>query len=106
MSYTWGSPFRYDVVGSFLRPDVIKQARADHAAGVFDDAQLKVVEYEAIRDLVAKQKTAYEISECDWSSDVCSSDLSAPTGEVLPAGALRARCVLRYEALTQVPVAT
>src|SRR6056300_1104952 len=23
-----------------------------------------------------KQKTAYEISECDWSSDVCSSDLS------------------------------
>eukprot|EP01047_Picozoa_sp_COSAG01_P137613 COSAG01_NODE_68150_length_265_cov_0.548193_1_plen_39_part_10 len=21
-----------------------------------------------------KQKTAYEISECDWSSDVCSSD--------------------------------
>src|SRR6056300_913689 len=23
-----------------------------------------------------KQKTAYEISECDWSSDVCSSDLA------------------------------
>ena len=22
-----------------------------------------------------KEKTAYEISECDWSSDVCSSDL-------------------------------
>src|SRR6056300_1419793 len=22
-----------------------------------------------------KQKTAYEISECDWGSDVCSSDL-------------------------------
>eukprot|EP01046_Picozoa_sp_COSAG06_P075812 COSAG06_NODE_23874_length_679_cov_0.820690_2_plen_28_part_01 len=21
-----------------------------------------------------KQKTAYGISECDWSSDVCSSD--------------------------------
>eukprot|EP01043_Picozoa_sp_COSAG02_P099402 COSAG02_NODE_35512_length_467_cov_0.725543_1_plen_50_part_10 len=21
-----------------------------------------------------KQKTAYEFSECDWSSDVCSSD--------------------------------
>ena len=25
-----------------------------------------------------KQKTAYEISECDWSSDVCSSDLQMP----------------------------
>ena len=24
-----------------------------------------------------KQKTAYEIKECDWSSDVCSSDLRA-----------------------------
>src|SRR6056300_1789283 len=23
-----------------------------------------------------KQKTAYEISECDWSSDVCSSDVT------------------------------
>ena len=22
-----------------------------------------------------KQKTAYEIVDCDWSSDVCSSDL-------------------------------
>src|ERR1044072_10018042 len=26
-----------------------------------------------------KQKTAYEIYQCDWSSDVCSSDL-CPTG--------------------------
>ena len=27
-----------------------------------------------------KQKTAYEIKECDWSSDVCSSDLVNPHG--------------------------
>ena len=27
-----------------------------------------------------KQKTAYEISLCDWSSDVCSSDLGFFTG--------------------------
>ena len=26
-----------------------------------------------------KQKTAYEIYQCDWSSDVCSSDLSKGT---------------------------
>ena len=25
-----------------------------------------------------KQKTAYEIRNCDWSSDVCSSDLADP----------------------------
>jgi len=28
-----------------------------------------------------KQKTAYEIVDCDWSSDVCSSDLHPVTGE-------------------------
>ena len=27
-----------------------------------------------------KQKTAYEIYQCDWSSDVCSSDLSRSRG--------------------------
>ena len=27
-----------------------------------------------------KQKTAYEIKECDWSSDVCSSDLRPSAG--------------------------
>ena len=27
-----------------------------------------------------KQKTAYEIYQCDWSSDVCSSDLAMPMG--------------------------
>ena len=27
-----------------------------------------------------KQKTAYEIKECDWSSDVCSSDLHRTLG--------------------------
>ena len=58
MPYAHNAPFRYDVVGSFLRPDVLKQARADHAAGVIDDAALKAVEDEAIRDLVAKQKAA------------------------------------------------
>ena len=26
-----------------------------------------------------KQKTAYEIYQCDWSSDVCSSDLDTKT---------------------------
>ena len=28
-----------------------------------------------------KQKTAYEIKECDWSSDVCSSDLTERLGD-------------------------
>lgn len=52
------APFRCDIVGSFLRPDVLKQARADFNAGVIDADQLKTVEDVAIRDLVAKQKAA------------------------------------------------
>src|SRR3546814_9168674 len=30
--------------------------------------------------LCCKQKTAYDMRISDWSSDVCSSDLSVPTG--------------------------
>ena len=29
-----------------------------------------------------KQKTAYEIYQCDWSSDVCSSDLFQASGRI------------------------
>ena len=58
MAYIENAPFRADVVGSFLRPDVLKQARADFAAGVIDAGALRAVEDEAIRDLVAKQKAA------------------------------------------------
>src|SRR5881275_3412392 len=49
-----------------------------------------------------KQKTAYEIVPCDWSSDVCSSDLlislAAPVFELvlkLRSGALAASSTLR-----------
>ena len=30
-----------------------------------------------------KQKTAYEIKECDWSSDVCSSDLQTDVTHII-----------------------
>lgn len=49
-------PFRYDIVGSFLRPDVLKQARADEESGVISKDDLHVVEKEAIADLVRKEK--------------------------------------------------
>ncbi len=52
------SPFRFDTVGSFLRPEKLKQARADFSAGKISADRLKEVEDEAIRDLVAKQKQA------------------------------------------------
>ena len=58
MASCTNAPFRCDIVGSFLRPDVLKRARADFSAGTIDAAQLKTVEDVAIRDLVAKQKVA------------------------------------------------
>lgn len=52
------APTRYDVVGSFLRPERLKEARAQHAAGAIDDAALKTVEDECIVELIKQEKTA------------------------------------------------
>ena len=49
-------PFKYDVVGSFLRPDYLKKAREEFANGTIDAKQLKDVEDKAIKELVAKEK--------------------------------------------------
>ena len=49
-------PFKYDVVGSFLRPDYLKKAREEFANGTIDAKQLKAVEDKAIQELVAKEK--------------------------------------------------
>lgn len=49
-------PFRYDVVGSFLRPQAIKDAREKFAAGKITQAELTPVEDEEIKRLVGKQK--------------------------------------------------
>eukprot|EP01046_Picozoa_sp_COSAG06_P115239 COSAG06_NODE_62109_length_266_cov_0.544910_1_plen_50_part_10 len=45
-------------------------AHLDHMAAL-EAEELAEIERE---EVFFKQKTAYEISECDWSSDVCSSD--------------------------------
>lgn len=51
-----GAPFRFDMVGSFLRPQAIKEARAKLTAGLITPEELSRVEDEEIRKLVAKQK--------------------------------------------------
>lgn len=50
------TPFRYDYVGSFLRPEKLKKARADLEAGKITREQLKEVEDVCILELVAKIK--------------------------------------------------
>jgi len=51
-------PFRADHVGSLLRPARVHQAREELAKGVITAADLRAVEDEAIREVVAMQRAA------------------------------------------------
>ena len=52
------APFKYDIVGSFLRPDYLKKARSEYVNGKITAEELKKVENAAITDLITKQKAA------------------------------------------------
>ena len=76
MSDTSGPPFRADHVGSLLRPEELLDARARHAAGEIDDAELRGIEDEAIRDVVRMQAdvglrtaTDGEFRRASWHMD-------------------------------------
>ena len=49
-------PFRADHVGSFLRPERLGDARAQHEAGEIDAAALSQIADECIREVVGKQE--------------------------------------------------
>lgn len=49
------APFRYDIVGSFLRPAGLKKARADFAAHAISAGQLRETEDACIRRLVDQE---------------------------------------------------
>lgn len=51
------TPFRYDFVGSFLRPENLKEARRQFDTGKIGIKELKKVEDEAITELVTKIKS-------------------------------------------------
>ena len=53
---TLKTPFRYDYVGSFLRPEALKKARCQFDEGKIGYEELKVVEEAAITELVQKVK--------------------------------------------------
>ena len=55
---TLKTPFRYDFVGSFLRPQKLKDAKADFAAGKITQDELEKITDDCVRDIVAKQKAA------------------------------------------------
>jgi 5-methyltetrahydropteroyltriglutamate--homocysteine methyltransferase len=58
MSARTAPPFRADHVGSFLRPARLHTARKQHADGVISAGQLRAVEDEAVREVVAVQQQA------------------------------------------------
>lgn len=51
------TPFRYNYVGSFLRPEKLKAARAQFDQGLLTYDKLKEVEDQAITDLITKIKS-------------------------------------------------
>src|ERR1044071_1031519 len=51
-------PFRADLVGSFLRPAAIKEARSKREKGEITAEQLKEVEDREIRNVIRKQEEA------------------------------------------------
>lgn len=50
------APYRFDIVGSFLRPQALKLARQQCACGQCTEQELQAVEDAEIKKLVAKQK--------------------------------------------------
>ena len=55
---TLKTPFRYDFVGSFLRPEKLKQAKKDFSEGKITEKELNDITDDCVRDVFAKQKAA------------------------------------------------
>ena len=91
------TPFRYDFVGSFLRPQALKDAKAAFQAGKISKAQLDTITEDEIRKVVAKQKelgfhviTDGEFRRTFWHLDLCG-DLT---------GLLTRRQIMEYNSTT------
>lgn len=70
------SPFRYDIVGSFLRPDYLLKAREDYKNKNISKSQLEKEENKAIKDLIKKEEdigllaiTDGEFRRASWHCD-------------------------------------
>ena len=59
------APFRYDYVGSFLRPERLKQARKDFENNIITKKELEKIENEEITNLIKDQKALGYHVICD-----------------------------------------
>jgi len=57
MAVAHNPPFRAEVIGSFLRPDAIKNARDAHHEGRISHPELRAIEDEEIRKVIAMQES-------------------------------------------------
>mgnify|MGYP001238956057 CR=1 FL=1 len=55
---TLKTPFRYDFVGSFLRPEKLKEAKKNFEEGKITQDELDKITDECVSEVVAKQKAA------------------------------------------------
>ena len=53
---TLKTPFRYDFVGSFLRPEYLKKARADYEAGTINAEELKKTEDKQLQNWLQSRR--------------------------------------------------
>jgi 5-methyltetrahydropteroyltriglutamate--homocysteine methyltransferase len=86
-------PFRAETVGSFLRPPVIKELRAKLAEGQMTREELRAIEDEQIRDIVALQEglglrvaTDGEFRRATYSENFTTQGLSGVTAEYVGGG--------------------
>lgn len=75
------TPFRYDFVGSFLRPEEVKKARTAFEAGKIDASALEQTEDEAISDLVKKKKRRLDITMSPMANSAAPSGIWIFSGD-------------------------
>ncbi len=83
---TLKTPFRYDFVGSFLRPEKLKAAKKAFEEGTITKEELDRVTDECVTEIVAKQKAAgfHAITDGEfrrkfWHLDFCGDLKALPT---------------------------
>ena len=65
------APFHFDIVGSFLRPAELKEAREAFTKGTITRDELTAVEDRLITELIQKQKSCWPTSYYRWRIPSC-----------------------------------
>ena len=90
---TLKTPFRYDFVGSFLRPEKLKAAKKAFEEGTITQEELDHVTDECVTEIVAKQKVAgyHAITENSGIWILCGDLKELPMKKMVAAYSLTER---------------